>query len=357
MGGGKERRMCELIRYLYSLGVYEIHLLSVDDGKSGDIAYPYVLECLKSHQTINRKCSRWQTFKSLYSKINNIKPDIIHDWSGPRVGFYLIPLLVLKKFYYIAGYLADGNKDRLSYAVINKLAFLLSDIVVSNSYAGIKSHKAPKKKSIVIYNGFNLDRIPKVDNEQMLRKEFSLYNKKVVSMVARLTPEKDYTMFLKVAKIINNYRSDIVFFVVGTGPMRNFLENYVTKNNILNVAFLGFRSDVIDILKLSSVSLLCTNNEIHAEGVSNSIMESMACGTPVIATMGGGTPEIIQDGVNGFIVPAHDEIKMANVLLNLIDNEALRDRIIDEGLKTIKSKFSIQKMVSDYESLYRKIEL
>ena len=348
--------MGELIRYLYNIGKYELHLLYIDDGKSNEINYPYVTTFLTSYQKINRQCSRWHTYKSLWRQLNEINPDIVHDWSGDRVGIYLLPRLFTKKFYYIAGYLADGNKDPLLHSLIYKAIYYFSDKIVSNSWAGIISHKAPKRKSIVIYNGFNPDRLPSIDHSNELRTKLGIGNNKVVSMVARITPEKDYLMFLNVALTVQQKRNDVTFLIIGQGKLEPTLKQYVNEKKINNVIFLGFRQDVIDLLKLSDVSLLCSNNNLHAEGVSNSIMESMACGTPVIATAGGGTAEIIKNKENGFIVSPHDHSSMSEILLDILDNKELHKTLSNACINTINEQFSITKMVNEYIKIYNEAQ-
>lgn len=344
--------MGELIRYLYQTSNYKLYLLYIDDGKTHELDYPYVIECLERYEKIDRQCSRLQTYKSLWRLLNEIKPDIVHDWSGYRIGIYLLPRLFYRKFFYIAGYLADGNKDSFIQSFIYQLVYLFSDKIISNSYAGILSHKAPLKKSIVIYNGFNSDRLSTVNNSSKLRDELKLGDSKIVSMAARVTPEKDYYMFLNVALRVQQKRNDIKFLIIGRGKMENKLKEYAQEKGITNTIFLGFRQDVIDLLKLSDVSLLCSNSDLHAEGVSNSIMESMACGTPVIATDGGGTSEIIETGKNGYIVKPHDDSEMTNILLQILEDDALHNNLSLEGLKTIETKFSISKMVNKYIETY-----
>ena len=78
----------------------------------------------------------------------------------------------------------------------------------------------------------------------------------------------------------------------------------------------------------------------------------MACGTPVIATDGGGTSEIIENGKNGYIVKPHDDLEMTNILLQILEDDALHNNLSLEGLKTIKTKFSISKMVNKYIETY-----
>lgn len=348
--GGRERRMCELIRHLSTIGGYCIWLLNIRDQNT-KITYSYVFDFVEEYLELDRSDTRWHTFLSLRKIINRIRPNVVHSWIGARINFYLNPFLLFRDFYYIEGSLADGNKDRWLDSLINRVNYCLADAVVSNSWAGIKAHKAPIKKAHVIYNGFNSDRIPSDIEINELRQNLNLRGY-IVSMAARLDPSKDFLMFLDVAKKFQSIRDDTTFLVIGRGNDEMMLKDYVKANGISNVLFLGFRKDVVSLLKLSDVTLLCSNNHIHAEGVSNSIMESMACGTPVIATDGGGTPEIIENGKNGYIVPPKDFECMANRLHELLSDRIRLSKFEKSALDTIKERFTIDGMVHQYIKLY-----
>lgn len=96
-------------------------------------------------------------------------------------------------------------------------------------------------------------------------------------------------------------------------------------------------------------------SDTHHEGISNSIMESMASGVPVIATEGGGTSEIINDDINSFIIPRHDVEKAYGLLKNLLSDSNYRRFIGNMAKKHIQEHFLLSKMGSEYIDLYNKL--
>ena len=109
------------------------------------------------------------------------------------------------------------------------------------------------------------------------------------------------------------------------------------------------------LIQLSHISLLFTNNQVHAEGVSNTIMETMAAKRPIIATAGGGTAEIIENGKNGYIIAPNDIKNAIQILLYLIDNPEEREKISEAAYATICSKFQLQDKTKEYINLYNSL--
>ena len=99
--------------------------------------------------------------------------------------------------------------------------------------------------------------------------------------------------------ILNN-RKDVTFLVIGNGI--NLEKCRMKARGHEKIKFLGFQNDIESIVNVFNAGVLLTNQDVHGEGISNSIMEYMALGKPVIATDGGGTKELIVDGKTGFLV-------------------------------------------------------
>lgn len=345
-GGGKERRMCELIRYLHELNQYDLFLLT---NKASNADYPYVMECINDYFELSEKVPTRSQIKEYIKKTN---PDIIHSWHTYLTYQIALIRFVLPKFNFIAGFIADGNKDEgFKEKTRTWISCAMSDVVVSNSWAGIYAHKAPIRKSVVIYNGFNPKRIPADNIVAKTREELRIGDSRVVVMAARMDRMKDFDTFLDAIKILNTRISGVKYLLCGKGEKEAVYKKRVSLERIDNVFFLGFRKDIETIYKMSVLSVLCSA-KIHNEGVSNSIMESMAMGTPVIATQSGGTPEIIEDGKNGYIINPEDAVSLAEKIECLLQSDALRNRLSDAARETIVEKFSIKKMVEDYNVLY-----
>ena len=348
-GGGKERRLIQLMKGLNTRGFDQclVSFLDANDYKGSFEQYCNFL-IVKGKNKIDRCIKFLQIIKKQ-------KPDVVHLWSCNPLVSLIMPVLKLRYgFKYVAGFIADAVPvKRLSFlSIANHVTYLFANAIVSNSKAGLDAKRANYKKAHVIYNGFDFNRF-KLSNFNRLdyKEKLGIKEKYVATMVARFTPSKDYEMFLELAKQFND-NNDVIFVAVGRGETMKDCINYCLDNGINNVKFLGFRSDVEEILMCSDFGILFTNENVHAEGVSNSIMESMAAGLPVIATDGGGTPEIIENRISGFIIPPKDYNEASKVLNELMQDELMRNKIGAAAKRRIETQFSLRTMTDEYIKLY-----
>ncbi len=114
------------------------------------------------------------------------------------------------------------------------------------------------------------------------------------------------------------------------------------------MTFTGFRLDVPELLSEVAVSVLPS----LSEGLSNSVLESMAAGVPVVATRVGGTPEAIEDGVSGFLVPPRDPAALAEAIAALLERPELARRLGEAARSRVESNFSLARMTEETQKLY-----
>ncbi len=352
-GGGRERRMSQLVKGLDDrcIGLQKIIVISdyYNDYKK-DI--PNSVDII----SIGNK-SKIRLLINLYECIKEYAPDVVHLWT--EINLILFGVSIFKNilgFKLISGFIADGNPIKSSFSkILNRLVFRKSDAIVSNSKAGLLSKDANLPKSYVIYNGFNFDRLNMTD--KIIPDVCENYSgKKIITMCARFSPAKDWQMFLDVAlKIQEDYGDFVIFLAVGNGEYHDYYKEQTKNRNIHNVVFTGQRHDVEKILLNTDISLLFSNRGIHAEGVSNSIMESMAAGVPVIATAGGGTSEIITSTINGFIISPGNVKEAVNYISLLINDEELLKKLGENAKNEIKNRFLLSNMTSEYLDLYKTV--
>lgn len=349
-GGGRERRLVQLIKGLSELSEsYETYVLTFSAG----IDYEDVF-ATKARLIIWDSCSRMSLFRFLSKAMHDIKPDIVHSWMGGTTDMILIPFLKWAyHFKYIAGFIANSNRTK-SFSLYNfaaQFTYFLADAIVSNSQAGLAAKHAPKKKSLVIYNGFDFARLTKRLDISKKRKQLNITTPYVVTMVARVSPAKDYESFVALAEKAKKDKMPVLFLAIGKGESLD----YFKKRAIDNIVFLGQRNDVEEILQASDISVLFTNDHVHSEGVSNSIMEAMAVGLPVIATAGGGTAEIIDNEVDGFIITPKDVNSCFALLKRLLKDDSYRATVGRNAVDKVKEKFLLSKMVDEYIKLYKAV--
>ena len=112
--------------------------------------------------------------------------------------------------------------------------------------------------------------------------------------------------------------------LVGDGPLYSSLKDYVTEIGLSDLVWMaGDRDDVAELMQLMDVFVLPS----LAEGISNTVLEAMATGLPVIATNVGGNPELISEGENGRLVKVGDEEGLAEAIGELVDNPELRAKM------------------------------
>ena len=308
-----------------------------------------------------KKKNEFSIHFKFYSICKQIKPDIVHSWSGLTT-FYSILSKVLLKFKLINAQITSAPvnyKARfINYRVYlkaliqNQINFIFSDIVLSNSIAGLKSFNLVGKKYKVIHNGFDFDRLNDVTDTKEIRRKLNIETQYVICMVANFAARKDYKTFFNSALTIIDKRKDVTFLAVGAVGDGILWGHYKEKYSYYkNILLLGDQTNVLSIINIADICILTSHTD-YGEGISNSIMEYMALNKPVIATNNGGNPELIEHGISGFLVTpnfAHDLIQSIDLLLN---NTNQRENMGREGNKRLKEYFSLDKMVMNYKKLY-----
>lgn len=278
------------------------------------------------------------------------RPDVVHTWDA-IASFYANFLKFQIKFFYLNNTIRWAQpKDFFSVSdkLLFNLNFFFSNIVVANSFAGLKLY-APAKKGAVVYNGFDLQRASIQESVASLKEEYKIKSDKVVGMVANITDLKDYSTFINAAAIISKKRDDTVFLAVGTGNKINETKNLVTELKLdQQFIFMEEHNQIERIIKTFDVGVLSS----FSEGMSNSIMEYMALAKPVVATDSGGTREIIIDGETGFLTKPKDCNDLAEKIEFLLVNSEKSIEFGLNGLSRISIKFGLEQMVNNYISLY-----
>ena len=352
-GGGKERRMLELIKSLSKISSYKIILISLTDmGVGYDYMYDFpvtIIETDRKHRFTT------QPFFIIKSAIKKYKPDVVHSW-GSMSSVYILPLLPFRKFKFINGIIADAPNEIAWYSkpyIRGQLSFPFSDVVLSNSLAGIKSYSAPVNKTFCIYNGIDMNRFKNLPLAAELKKELGIEKFAfVVGMVGAFHDRKDYKTFVKAAQKIISENKNICFLLIGEGKNQQPIEDTLTQEEKQQILFLGRRADVEALIQVFDVGVLCTNSKIHGEGVSNSIIEYMSLSKPVIATEGGGTNEVIIDNYNGFLIEDKGTEILIKKLLNLYHHPDIGKQMGEKALQTIKEKFLLDRMTDEFVAIY-----
>ncbi|RMF69750.1 MAG: glycosyltransferase [Calditrichaeota bacterium] len=234
-----------------------------------------------------------------------------------------------------------------------RFAMRFCDKVISVSRATarwlVEKRGLREEKVTVIPYGVNLQLFLPERNLE-LRKQLGLPETSlVVGTVARLHPQKGHRYLIEAAGTIVARFPQARFVFVGDGDLRAELEAQVRARNLgENVLFLGFRSDVKDLLRTFDVFVLPS----LYEGLPNVVLEAMATALPVVATSVDGTIELVQDGETGFLVPPEDPNALADKIGLLLSDEALRNEMGRKGRARVEREYSLEKQVSSFQELY-----
>lgn len=343
-GGGRERRIVQLIAGLNKRGIENITLVLLDERIDYDEIFRLKVKIVKIRRSSSRDFS---VFRKLFHIIEAEGPCVVNPWSFMSV-FYAAPVCFLTRQPCIGSFVVDCKapaRFSLNWFAM-KIGFSLCNVIISNSTAGHEAYSTPSKKRIVIHNGFDPARL----NQAVTLPPPKRFIK--IAMIGRLDKQKDFRTYIEALAIIQNRGLQVQAFIVGQGEDHQVLERYAAQCNIRNLAITGFVNEIDAFIADLDIGVLCTDPSHHAEGISNALMEMMAQGKPVVATNGGGTPEIIDDGRNGLLVPPCDATALAEKLDLLVRDGHLRKQLGTRAAETVSEKFTLDEMTTKFLQVY-----
>jgi len=350
--GGKQRQVEELVRMLALRDQYRILLLILKN----DIHFDRILKLpnVDVYHLKRRFKKDPGIFLSFYRKARSFTPDLVHSWGG-------LPSLVSLPFVLVSGVPLVNEMVQNSRAPFMsvqwlraRLSFPFSSVIIGNSRIGLDVYNVPSKKSRLVRNGMNTDRVGyfSEDLKAGTRRHFSIGSgQKVVGMVATIDERKNFPMFVRSALRLLKLRRDIVFFVVGDGQERPKIESMVPEDESPNFVFTGRIKQVEEVVNIFDVAVLAS----FGEGTSNSLLEYMLLKKPVVVTNVDGINEVIRDDWNGFLVDQDDERAMAEKIGFLLDRPEAARRMGEAGHQYVMDHCSIESMVQSHEDIYREV--
>lgn len=304
----------------------------------------------------------WKAYFFSKKLIRENKYDLCHSFFTVPCGF--ISFLLYKKYkipYIVSlrGSDVPGYSERFTalYSFIKPLVRAIwkrSFAVVSNSQGlrDLALKTGPKQAIAVIPNGINIDqfRREKGDSVPTVAKS----TKFKILCVTRITPRKGIKYLIEAFEELSKKSDDISLQIIGDGDERKELEKLAKDLGVgEKVEFAGLvdHKDLPPYFENADVFVLPSLNE----GMSNSMLEALATGLPLIATDTGGTKELIKDGINGFIVKMKDRQDLVDKIEILIKDPELRKKMGEESRKKSEA-MSWEKVAGEYVDLYNKVK-
>lgn len=219
----------------------------------------------------------------------------------------------------------------------------------------------------VIPNGLDMSRFEQGDgdSDNAIRREFSIpLSSPLVMMLSRLNPQKGVDDFIKAAALVVQKHPAARFMIVGEkiadggngmitkdqayhDQLQQLVDDHGLQDSLI---FAGHRDDIPALLSEANVSVLPSHNE----GLSNTLIESLAAGAPIVTTRVGGNPEVVKDGENGLLVPVQDAPAVAEAICRLLEDAELSASMMRANRQRARDVFSIDRMVQDTDDFYHR---
>lgn len=235
------------------------------------------------------------------------------------------------------------------------LRFLDRVVCVSEAQAAkVRRARVRAERIRVIHNAVDPSRFAAPDPRYRtkLQRYFRQPRSAIVGAAGRLSPEKGFDVLLAAAEIVLRRDPSAGFILFGEGPGRAELAQRISAAGVAGSFVLtGFRGDLdrflphFDLLALPS----------HTEGLPNVVLEACAAGVPVVATAVGGTPEIIEDGFSGFLVPPNDPATLADRITDALASDEMLQDMGDRGRERVRERFGFVAQARHYRELFEEL--
>ncbi|MFV1982135.1 MAG: glycosyltransferase [Thiohalomonadales bacterium] len=284
--------------------------------------------------------------------------DILQSYMfNPNLMASIISWLPGKKFKLITTRRDTGYWHQSHHWWLYKVMNVVTDKIIAVSsevrLQSIKNEGVNPDKIITIYNGIDVEMYnADVVDRDSSRDKFSLNdNDFVIGLLAALRPEKRHDVFIRAAVQVIKKIPNAKFMIVGDGSktvlknIKHLLDKYGVNEQFL---LTGKLTDVISVLKAFDVSVLCSDTE----GMSNTVLQSIAMAKATIVTNVGGNPEVIENKKNGLVFHAGDSDKLAQLIINLYQDHTLKNTLEVNAAATVVDKFNIVPIIESLQNVY-----
>jgi glycosyltransferase involved in cell wall biosynthesis len=352
--GGPERQMLGLAQALPA--GYSTEFISFSEG---DRCQAFLAEakryCFRAAALAHDTPRLDLAYTELVWRLRDVGAQVLccHGYKAGLTGLAAARKVAIPVVAVSRGWTGENLKVRL-YEQLDRVALRWMDRVVCVSHGQatkVRRTGVPLRKMLVIPNAVNADRFSHPDPAARaeLHRYFATPPKWVVAGVGRLSPEKGFDVLIRAAAAVARLDPSVGFVVFGDGPLRKILtDRIITLGLEGRFVLAGYRSDLdrlfpcFDLLALSS----------YTEGLPNVVLEAFASGVPVVATAVGGTPEILQEGINGFLIRPGDSGQLADRILAILGSNSRGRSMGASGKRLVSSKFSFRAQSDSYRELF-----
>jgi sugar transferase (PEP-CTERM/EpsH1 system associated) len=346
--GGLENGLVNLINHRLSIKYRHAIICITESGCfSSRLKNPDV-EIVEIHKQPGKD---FGSYYRMWKAIRRLSPDLIHTRNANAIEYQLAALLagVQHRIHGEHGWDTHDLYGRsIKYRWLRRILSPLVNVFITVSRQ-LSEYLAelvgvPERKIRQIYNGVNTARFVPATGDESNRRDGKMQaesDRVVLGIVGRLHEVKNHAFAIRTLSEMRDVDpglfSEVRLIIAGDGPLALQLQ--------------GHRDDIAEFMRTIDVFLLPSKNE----GISNTLLEAMACGIPSIATKVGGTPEVLVDGETGFLVtPGNCEDLISKIRI-YADEPELRRRHGDSARSRILKHFGLDIMVSGYVEVYDKL--
>jgi sugar transferase (PEP-CTERM/EpsH1 system associated) len=348
-----------ILKLMTGLGdEYFEHRLCTTRTFDSEFVQAYALSNLLSVAGTAREGLQFPLFR-LRSIFRQFRPHVVHtrNWGAieaiPAARLAGVPVIIHSEHGYEVENLAGLPRRQ---RVFRRIAYGMTDFVFAvtrelRDYHAQQAFVKPERIG-VIYNGVDTQHFSSnSESRNRVRREFGISDDCFVTgSVGRMVPIKGYPEFLRAAEQLLCRGINLHVLLVGKGPDMESIQRQVKGSPLLarNVTLTGASDRVAEILNAMDVFVLPS----LGEGMSNTLLEAMACGLPVVVSRAGGNPEVVEDQKSGWFFTPSDVRNLADQLERLAANTETRRQLGLNARERVVQLFSLGGMMQRYRSLY-----
>jgi len=353
--GGNEQQMIDLIPELTKLGVENI-VFGVDESS---LQYECKMKGFVFFAAKSSKLNKYVNYQYLKDLVKQVKPDIIHLHTSDSLTVYTISdMLFSLKTSAVFSKKGMGSSSsilsRFKYNYKNIKTIICVSKAVKESFSKI-IYKNNINKLVVVYDGINIDRTNKENNEN-IRSLFNISdNKLIIGNIANHVKAKDLPTLIKAMNYLVNDKGMKNIHLVQVGGFNNKLtpelQNLISTFKLENfITLTDFQPHALDLLVQFDLYVMSSERE----GLPLTIYEAFLKKTAVVSTKAGGIPEAITHGFNGYLSEVRDFEGLASNIKLLLESKNVREEFVKRSYDLFFEKFTAERSALNYFKVYQK---
>jgi glycosyltransferase involved in cell wall biosynthesis len=357
LGGGAERQVSEIALGIREHG-FAPRVISLRAGARQGEFHPenYWADALRLrgisvHELPRRGRLDLSRLMPLIALIREHKPAIVHSFMFPANAYSRVAVLLSGRKPIVVTSERSVRLPKGVKRIVERCLQPLTDGIMVNAHATRRALQARRTPAPVwvIPNGIDIEKFNPSARAECRARLGVAPDDPVIGTVARLVSVKNYPLFIRLVRNVRTVMPPVRAVAIGDGPLRSAVEKDIDRSGQRDgIRLLGRVSRIEEILPALDVFVLTS----EYEGLSNAVMEAQASGVPAVVTDVGGNPEIVSEGVTGFVVPRGDLQLLVARVLDLLTRPDLRATMGRAARLGMESRFSVARMIAATVEMY-----